>query len=110
MGVGSSSIQTPKMYTTTGFGHRKNREMAGVDHLVVYMQDGVKYNTFYIHHPGGSKRPRAGVYTNCDILGSLHIHHRMVHTSHFPIFSKPKPGGGVHLWGPYSIVRPTRGW
>jgi len=31
---------------------------------------------------------------------SLHIHHQIVHTSHFPIFSRPKPGGGVYLWGP----------
>jgi len=32
---------------------------------------------------------------------SLHIHHQIVHTSHFPIFSRPKlkPGGGVYLWG-----------
>jgi len=37
-------------YTTTGFGPGKNREMAGVDDLVVYMQTAVKYNTFYIHH------------------------------------------------------------
>jgi len=43
-------IGTPKIYTTTGFGSRKNREMAGVDDLVVY------------------KRPRGGVYTNCCIL------------------------------------------
>ena len=54
-------IGTPKIYTTTGFGPRKNREMAGVDDLVVYMQTAVKYNTFYIHHPGGAKRPRGGV-------------------------------------------------
>jgi len=58
-------IGTPKIYTTTGFGLRKNREMAGVDDLVVYMQAAVKYTTFYIHHPGGAKRPRGGVYTNC---------------------------------------------
>ena len=44
---------TPKIYTTTGLGPRKKREMAGVDDLVVYMQTAVKYNTFYIHHPGG---------------------------------------------------------
>jgi len=61
-------VGTPKMYTTTGFGPRKNREMAGVDDLVVYMQTAVKYSTFYIHHPGGAKRPRGGVYTNCCIL------------------------------------------
>jgi len=42
--------------------------MAGGDDLVVYMQTAVKYNTFYIHHPGGAKRPRASVYTNCCIL------------------------------------------
>ena len=66
---------TPKIYTTTGLGRRKNREMAGVDDLVVYMQTVVKYNTFYIHH-------------------------QIVHTSHFSIFSRPQPGGGVYLWGP----------
>jgi len=62
------SIGTPKIYTTTGLGPRKNGVMAGVDDLVVYMQTVVKYNTFYIHHPGGAKRPRGGVYTNCCIL------------------------------------------
>ena len=65
---------SPKIYTTTGLGPRKNREMAGVDDLVVYMPTAVKYN-------------------------SLYIHHQIVHTSHFPIFSRPKPGGGVYLWG-----------
>jgi len=30
-------IGTPKIYTTTGFGTGKNREMAGVDDLVVYI-------------------------------------------------------------------------
>jgi len=30
-------IGTPEMFTTTGLGPRKNREMAGVDDLVVYM-------------------------------------------------------------------------
>ena len=54
-------------------GPRKNREMAGVDDLVVYMQTAVKYS-------------------------SLHIHHHIVHTSHFPIFSRPKPGGGVYIY------------
>ena len=49
---------TPKIYTTTGFAPRKNKEMAGVDDVVVYMQIAVKYNTFYIHHPGGAKRFR----------------------------------------------------
>jgi len=58
----------PKIYTTTGCGPRKSREMAGVDDLVVYMQTAVKYNTFYIHHPRGAKRPRGGVYANCCIL------------------------------------------
>ena len=66
---------TPKIYTMTGLGPRKNREMAGVDDLVVYMQTAVKYNSFYIHH-------------------------QIVHTSHFPIFSRPQPGGVVYLWGP----------
>ena len=36
---------------------------------------------------------------------SLHIHHQIVHTSHFPIFSRPQPGGGVYLWGPNPFFR-----
>jgi len=42
-----------KIYTTTGLGRRKKKRMAGVDHFLVYMQTAVKYNYFYIHHPGG---------------------------------------------------------
>jgi len=42
---------------------------------VVYIESVVFYNTF-------------------------HIHHQIVHTSHFPIFSRAQPGGGVYLWGP----------
>ena len=51
---------TPKIYTTTGFGPRKNKKIAGVYHVLVYMQTVVKYNTFYIHHPGGAQRFRGG--------------------------------------------------
>jgi len=68
-------IGTPNIYTTTGFGLRKNREMAGVDDLMGYIESVVFYS-------------------------SLHIHHLIVHASHFPIFSRPQPGGGVYLWGP----------
>jgi len=94
------AMGTPKIYTATGLGLRKNGEMARVDHLVVYMQTGVKFSSLYIHHPGGGARPRGGVNTNCCILSILHIQHQTVHTNHIPIFSRPKPGGGVYLWGP----------
>jgi len=47
--------------------------------LNMYMQTAAKYSSLYIHHPGGAS---------------------IIHTSHFPIFSRPKPGGGVYLWGP----------
>jgi len=49
--------------------------MAGVDDLVVCMQTAVKYSSVYIHH-------------------------QIVHTSNFPIFSWPQPCGGVYLLGP----------
>jgi len=49
-------------------GPRKNIDMAGVDHLVVYMQTAVKYSSLYIHHPGGASRPQGGVYRKCCIL------------------------------------------
>jgi len=47
---------------------------------LLYMQIVVKYNPFYIHH-------------------------QIVHTSHFPIFSRPQPGGGVYLWGPNDLSK-----
>jgi len=68
--------------------------MAGVDYLVVHMQTAVKYNNFYIHHPGGAKRPRLVYIQTAVFYSSLHIHLQMVQSSHFPIFSWPKPGGG----------------
>ena len=92
---------TPKIYTTTGIGPRKNREMAGVDDLVVYTQTAVKYNTFYIHTPGVRSAPGVVYIQTVVFYSSLHIHHQIVHTSHFPIFSRPKPGGGVYLWAPH---------
>jgi len=97
-------IGTPKIYTTTGLGPRKNREMVGVDDLVVYMQTAVKYSSSYIHHLGGAARPRGGVYRKCCIL-QQYMHHQIVHTSHFPIFARPQPGGGVYLWGPNLMRR-----
>jgi len=35
--VSNLNTGSPKIYTTTGFGPTKNTEMAGVDHLVVYI-------------------------------------------------------------------------
>jgi len=58
-------VGTPKIYTTTGFGFRKNSEMASVDDLVVYMQTAVKYSSLFLHHFGGASRPRGGAYRKC---------------------------------------------
>jgi len=63
--------------------------MASVDDLVCI------YTT-----PGVLRAPGAVYIESVVFYSSLHIHHQIVHTSHFPIFSKPKPGGGVYLWGP----------
>jgi len=90
-------LRNPKIYTTTGLGPRKNREMAGVDDLVVYMQTVVKYSSLYIHHPGGASRPRGGVYRNCCILQQFAYTPPNIHTSHFPIFSRPEPGRGINV-------------
>ena len=49
------------IYTSTGFGLRKNKKMAGVDHFLVYMQTAVKYSCLYVHHPGGGAAP-PGLY------------------------------------------------
>ena len=99
---GNCHIGTPKIYTTTGFGPRKNREMAGVDDLVVYTQTAVKYNTFYIHHPGGAKRPRllyfkaVCIYTTKSSTPAISL-----------FFLGPQPGGGVYLWGPKNMIKIT---
>jgi len=67
---------TPKIYTTTGLGLRENKKMAGVDHLLVYIQTAMFYS-------------------------SLHIHQEMVYTSHFLILTRPETGGGIYFWGPF---------
>ena len=61
------------MYTTTGLGPRQKRKMAGVYYFLVYMRADPKYSNLYIQK-------------------------EMVYTSHFIIFSKPKPGGGVYIY------------
>jgi len=64
------------------------------------MQTAVKCSSLYIHHPG-ALRASGVVYITSDVFYSnLHIHHQIVHTSHFLIFPRPKPGGGVYLCGP----------
>jgi len=55
-------LGTQKIYTTTGLGLRKNREMAGVDDLVVYLQTAVKYNTFYTPPRGREAPPGWCIY------------------------------------------------
>ena len=89
------------IYTTTGLGLRKNKKMVGVYHFLVYMQTAPNYRIFYIHHHGCAQRPRGGVYTNCGIVGSLHIHKEMLYTSHFLFFLGPNPVVVYIFWGPY---------
>ena len=67
--------------------------MAGADQLGVYMQTAVKYSALGVVHIESVVFHR-----------SLHMHYQMDHTSHFLIFSTPKPGGGVYLWGPNNII------
>ena len=78
--------------------------MAGVDHLVVYMQTAVKYSGLYICHPVARRAPGVVYIESVVFYSSLNIHHQIVHKSHFPIFSRPQPGGGVYLWGPNDII------
>ena len=74
--------------------------MACIDHVLVYMQTAVKYRSLYIHTPGALRTPGVVYIESVVFYSSLHIHHQIVHTSHFPIFSRPNPRGGVYLWGP----------
>jgi len=67
--------------------------MAGVDHLVVYMQTALTYT-------GALRAPEVVYIESVVFYSSLHIHHQIVRISHFPIFCRPEPGGGVYIWGP----------
>jgi len=109
---GACIVGTPKIYTATGFGPTKNTEMAGVNHLVVYMQPAVKIQHFLYTPPRGREAPPGVVYIQTAVFySSLHIHHQKVHTSLFPIFSWPRPGGGVYisLGPPISVIRSSYG-
>ena len=60
-----------------------------------------KNSTLSIYTTSGARSAPGVVYIQTAVFyHSLHIHHQIVHTSHFPIFSRPQPGGGVYLWGP----------
>ena len=62
---------TPYIYTTTGFGPRENKKMAGVCNFLVYMQNAPTDRSLYIHHHGGAAHPRGGVYRKFCILGQF---------------------------------------
>jgi len=100
MRVGASSGDAIYIYihTTSGFGLRKNTKIAGVYNFLVYMQTASKYCSLYIHHHGSAKRPHVGEYRKCCCFGILHIHKEIVYTSHFLIFSWPRPGGDVYIY------------
>jgi len=70
--------------------------MAGVDHFLVYMQTTIK-STFSIYTTPGARSAPGVVYIQiATFYSGFHIHQEMVYTSHFLIFSGPKPGGGNH--------------
>ncbi len=73
--------------------------MAGVDHLVVYMQTAVKYNTLYIRHPGGAERPWGGVYTNRGILQKFAYTPRNGAHQPFPYFFPSPNPVVVYIYG-----------
>ena len=53
-----------------------------------------------IYTTTGALRAPVVVYIESVVFGvSLHIHQEMVYTSHYLIFSRPKPGGGVYIYG-----------
>jgi len=53
-------------------------------------------NITQAHHHGGAAR----LVCFATYLSSLHIHQRNGIHQPFLIFSKPKPGGDVYIWGP----------
>jgi len=46
---------------------------------------------------GFSSAPGVVYIQKAVFYSSLHIHHQIVNTSHFPIFSRPKLGGGINV-------------
>jgi len=56
-----------------------------------------KYTPVCVYHHGAV---HVVVYIDIVVyLGSLHIHQEMAYTTHFLILSRPKPGGGVYMYG-----------
>jgi len=46
----------------------------------------------------GARSAPGVVYIQTAVFrGSLHIHQEMVYTSHFLVFPRPKPDGGVYI-------------
>jgi len=56
-------------------------------------------------HPWGT--PKAGLVCFASYLASLHVHLEMVCISDFLVFSMPKPGDGVYIWGPHDAMKPS---
>ena len=98
-----SPLGTPFIYTTAGFGRRKNKKMTGVYNFFVYVQTAPQSSSLYIHHHGWAACPHGApmeVYIESVVVwGSLHIHQEIVCTSHFLNFSGPKAGGCVYIYG-----------
>ena len=58
--------------------------------------------------PGPPSAPGVVYILTAVFYSSSDIHQEIVYTSHVPIFSKPKPGGGVYIWGAYEGAHPLK--
>ena len=73
--------------------------MAGVYHFLVDVQTGQKYNAICMYGTTGSFAPTVVYIETAVFFCSLHIQQGLVYTSHFLVFSRLKPGGGVNIYG-----------
>ena len=90
-------IRRPYIYIhTTGFGPREKKKVAGEYHFLVYMQTAQICSNTHKARLRRSAPPWCCVFAAC--LSILHIHQEIVCTSHFLIFSRPGPGGGVYVY------------
>ena len=88
-------LGTRHIYTTTGFGPRKNMQMAGVYHFLAYMQTA-QNTTLSIYITTGARCAPVGVYIQTGVFGAVCIYTKKWNTpAIFLFFSRPKPGGGV---------------
>jgi len=112
LGVNMSNIWTYWEHFSRDFAatwERQNKWFAYTKHSFVFCEGSVGVDQLLgpqrYTPPPGLGLENIGkwlVWTTWWCIWKL-LYNQMVHTSHFPIFSRPKPGGGVYLRVPQTL-------